>query len=239
MAAVKIADLAAPLLDLIYPPACAGCGGQAPGNSALICTSCLDDIPWLDEGGCGRCGSEIVTGARCKLCDGLAGALEIVRSAAWFTGCVPELAHALKYARRREIASLLAELSVADGKFERFPERPELIIPVPLHWRRKLKRGFNQSQLLAAELAALTGIPLAGRSVIRVRSTATQTRLSPEQRRRNVAGAFACAQSSGIEGATVLVVDDVMTTGATLGEVARSLVDAGAARVFAWTFARA
>lgn len=239
MAAGNISVLTAPLLDLIYPSACTGCGGEVPDSSTLLCTACLEAIPWLRDEGCRRCWSELDFDGRCKLCEGLDSAVVLVRSAAWFSGCVPELIHALKYARRREIASLLAELANAGGSLDRLPERPDLIVPVPLHWRRRIRRGFNQSQLIAGELSALCGIPLAGRKVVRVRSTATQTRLSPEQRRRNVAGAFVCRRRSELDGASVLVVDDVMTTGATLGEVARSLAEAGAKRVFAWTFARA
>jgi len=233
-----LAALAGPLLDLAYPPGCAGCGGEVPDRDVKLCPDCLQSVPWLVDAGCTRCGSEFDSGGHCRLCTGLHKSLEHVRSSVLFTGCVPELIHALKYARRKDIAPLLAELALAGNLPESLPARPDLIIPVPLHWRRRIRRGFNQSELLAAELAQLTGFPLAGRTVVRVRSTATQTRLSPEQRRRNVAGAFDCHGGS-VGGETVLVVDDVMTTGATLGEVARSLVGAGARRVFAWSFARA
>lgn len=238
MTAGRLAALAAPLLDLIYPPGCPACGGSVPEGGVKLCPACLENIPWLVAAGCPRCGSELDSGGHCRLCAGLHKALEFVRSTAWFTGCVPELVHALKYAGRRDLAPLLAELAVAGNLAESFPARPDLIVPVPLHWRRRIRRGFNQSELLASELAELTGFPLAGRTVVRVRSTSTQTRLSPEQRRKNVAGAFDCHGGS-VAGRTVLVVDDVMTTGATLGEVARSLADAGASRVFAWSFARA
>jgi ComF family protein len=181
---------------------------------------------------------EIGSSGFCRLCAGLDKALDFIRSTTWFTGCVPEMVHLLKYSGRRDLAPLMAELTLAGGLEQRLPARPELIVAVPLHWRRKIRRGFNQSELLAAELADLTGIPLADRPVVRVRSTSTQTRLSPEQRRRNVAGAFACHGTS-VDGKAILIIDDVMTTGATLGEVARSLDEAGARRVFAWSFARA
>ena len=234
----RFSSVLAPLLDLAYPPGCAGCGGEVPDSGVKLCPSCLDAVPWLVDSGCGRCGSKLDSGGHCRLCQGLHPALEYVRSTTWFTGCVPDLIHQLKYAGRRDIAPLLAELAVAGGIESSLPSRPDLVVAVPLHWRRKIRRGFNQSGLLASEIARMTDFPLAGRTVVRVRSTATQTRLSPEQRRENVAGAFDCHGGS-VAGRTVLVVDDVMTTGATLGEVARSLVAAGARRVFAWSFARA
>jgi ComF family protein len=102
-----------------------------------------------------------------------------------------------------------------------------------------MRRGFNQSELLAGEISRLLDIPLAEWAVSRVRATATQTRLSPEQRRSNVAGAFECKDFAVVDDSTILVIDDVMTTGATLGAIARSLSEAGAHRVFAWTFSRA
>ncbi len=239
MSAGSLAALAAPLLDLLYPPSCAGCGGPVADSTARLCGRCLGALPWLGESGCRRCGSEFDTGGRCQLCGQLDDSLAYVRSALWFAGCVPELVHALKYARRREIAALMAELTITGGALRGLTKVTDLIVPVPLHWRRKIKRGFNQSESLAAELSGLTRIPLARGSVVRARATATQTRLNPEQRRSNVAGAFVCRDDERIQDKTILVVDDVMTTGATLGEVARSLVVAGAGRIFGWTFARA
>ncbi len=235
----RLAALAAPLLDLLYPPSCVGCGGPVAERTARLCSRCLGALPWLGESGCNRCGSEIDNGGRCLLCNQLDGSLAYVSSTVWFAGCVPELVHALKYARRQEMACLMAELAMAGGVLGGLLRVTDLILPVPLHWRRKIKRGFNQSELLAAELAGLTSIPLVSSSVIRARATATQTRLNPEQRRSNVAGAFVCRHEEQIQDKTILVVDDVMTTGATLGEVARSLAVAGARRVFGWTFARA
>lgn len=239
MPACNYAALAAPLLDLLYPPSCAGCGGPVEHSAVRLCRRCMGALPWLGESGCRRCGSEFDNGGRCGLCGLLDDSLAYVRSALWFAGCVPELVHALKYARRREMASLMAELAIAGGALKGLLRATDLIVPVPLHWRRKIKRGFNQSELLAAELSCLTRIPLASGSVVRARATATQTRLNPEQRRSNVAGAFVCRDSGQIQDKTILVVDDVMTTGATLGEVARSLAVNGARRIYGWTFARA
>jgi competence protein ComFC len=235
----RIAALAAPLLDLLYPPSCSGCGGPVPCSEVRLCSQCIDSLPWLGDSGCSRCGSELDKGSRCQLCRHLDSSLAYVRSAVWFAGCVPELVHELKYARRQEMAPLMSELALACGALRGLLRTTDLIVPVPLHWRRKVKRGFNQSDLLAAGLSELTGIAAGGSGVVRSRATATQTRLNPEQRRNNVAGAFVCREKERIQDKSILIVDDVMTTGATLGEVARSLAVAGARRVFGWTFARA
>ena len=239
MPAGRIAALAAPLLDLIYPASCTGCGGKVPCSAVRLCACCIGSLPWLGESGCTRCGSELDKGGRCPLCRHVDSSLAYVRSTVWFAGCVPELVHALKYSRRREIAPLMAELALAGGGLAGLLRTTDMIVPVPLHWRRKIKRGFNQSELLASELSGLTGIAAGGSGVVRCRATATQTRLNPEQRRNNVAGAFVCRDKELIQNKTILVVDDVMTTGATLGEVARSLAASGARRVYGWTFARA
>jgi ComF family protein len=114
----------------------------------------------------------------------------------------------------------------------------DLVAPVPLHWWRKWTRGFNQAEAVARELAAQLGAPFAPRLLRRVRWTARQVQLSRETRRENLRGAFRVVRGARLAGKTVLVVDDVMTTGSTLGEVARTLLSAGAERVIAVVLAR-
>jgi len=117
-------------------------------------------------------------------------------------------------------------------------ERFDAIVPVPLHWWRKWQRGFNQSELLARQLAARTGLPVL-EALRRVRATAVQAGLSNRGRRRNVAGAFAVARASRrIDGKRLLLIDDVMTTGSTAATCAAVLKRAGAARVALLTVAR-
>jgi len=118
-------------------------------------------------------------------------------------------------------------------------EPAELLVPVPLHYWRKLRRGYNQSEKLSESLAELSGKELARDVLVRIRRTKSQTRLTPEERKLNVAGAFRVNNPRRIQNRIVLLVDDVMTTGATLGACALTLKTAGAKRVLAYTFARA
>ncbi|HEX3147865.1 MAG TPA: phosphoribosyltransferase family protein [Gemmataceae bacterium] len=103
-----------------------------------------------------------------------------------------------------------------------------VVVPMPLHWRRRLRRGFNQAELLAAPIAQLLGVELQIGWLQRIRATKSQLQLSKTERRTNLAGAFRCATRARLNGLTVLLVDDVLTTGATASEAARALKAGGA-----------
>jgi len=151
-----------------------------------------------------------------------------------YEGILREWIHLYKYSRvktmLRPLADLLASALPRDERFD-------LIVPVPLHWRRRWNRGFNQAELLARDLAARFGIPCTA-ALRRVRATASQTGLSNSGRRKNVATAFAIRRHR-VAGRNVLLVDDVMTTGATAAACGSVLRRAGATRVVLLTVARA
>jgi ComF family protein len=152
-----------------------------------------------------------------------------------YDGVLRELIHLFKYGRIRTLGRPLAgHLISAFPRDERF----DVIVPMPLHWLRRWQRGFNQSALLAKEIARRCGIPVI-RAARRRRSTAPQAGLSNARRRVNVAGAFAPTRRGSVRGLRVLLVDDVMTTGATASACARALKNAGARYVAVLTLARA
>ncbi len=160
----------------------------------------------------------------------------MARSFGVYEGDLRRLIHLLKYDGMRPLAKALAKKMA--------PLVPrlgtvELVIPVPLHRSRRWSREFNQAELLSKELSRLVGIPSRPKCLRRVRSTPPQAGLSHRQRRVNVRGAFAAADAAYIEGRRVLLVDDVMTTGATLDACARVLKAAGARHVSSLTLARA
>jgi ComF family protein len=152
-----------------------------------------------------------------------------------YEGVLRDLIHLFKYDRIRTLARPLGELLAA--AYPRH-ERLDAIIPMPLHWRRFWRRGFNQSALLAGELSRRCGLPVI-RAVRRVRPTAPQAGLTNARRRANVAGAFAPSRRARISGLRVLLVDDVMTTGATASACSRALKRAGAGYVTFLALARA
>jgi ComF family protein len=161
------------------------------------------------------------------------GAVTSWTAAGEYDGAIRQLVHALKYDGRRSLARPIAAIMRARG--EAVLEGAAAVVPVPLHWRRRLTRGFNQ----AADLARHLGPPSVA-ALRRIRATPTQTGLHRADRRRNVRGAFACTRAAaGLRGRAVVLVDDVSTTGATLEACARALKAAGVREVRALTAGRA
>ncbi len=200
-----------------------------PLSAEFFCVSCRtpfqNGFPLDGEGRCALCRSGL-RGFDAAYCYGA------------YEGVLREMVHLYKYGRIKTMARPLADLlAAALPRDERF----DLITPVPLHWRRQWQRGFNQSELLAQEVARRCGIPL--RKVLkRVRPTLTQAGLSNTERRRNVVAAFrirgGASRNRQVQGKRILLIDDVMTTGSTAAACALALKRAGAARVALLTVAR-
>jgi ComF family protein len=233
-------------LRLLYPQGCAVCG--APGAAAL-CDACRAKIPIRPaEACCAICGKTLIerdaalgTAAHvCRVCREEPPPFDLARSAALLQGPVRTLVHDLKYHHAEWLAPVLGELLHGCFLAHYAAERPDVVVPIPLHPFKRLSRGYNQSELLARDLARRLGLPCAPRLVARVRNTATQTKRDRAERRRNMDGAFAVrpARVPFCAGKRVLLVDDVMTTGATFAAAARALRDAGAARVLCLSVAR-
>ena len=198
--------------------------------------------PWCD-----RCGQPEPHFGPCRVCAAWPAALRAVRSAVWLEGGARDAVHALKYRGLARIADDLADVTAAIA----LPARDTAyLVPIPLGRQRLRERGYNQSERLARALARRWHRPVVD-LLVRVRETATQTALTPDARLANVAGAFAVAEGS-IGGLTLgrrpgvsrpwpslILVDDVFTTGATLAEAARALERAGVRNVLAVTFGRA
>lgn len=159
-----------------------------------------------------------------------------MRAATRFAGPIRQAIHRLKYSNLTAVAPDLAVLLRA--AYVEAGWAAELIVPVPLHPARQRQRGYNQAERLAKPLAASLGVPLAPRALRRARPTADQIGLGVEGRRANVAGAFAVAQPDIVAGKTVLLLDDVATTGCTLDACADAMQAGGAAGVFALVLAR-
>lgn len=218
------------LLDWLLPPRCGGC--RALG--AWLCQGCRAGVRGLREPLCPRCGRETEQPRPDCGCRRRLRALSRIRSAAAYEGPLERALHRFKYegwpALAPALAGILAERLQAPAGAR--------VAAVPLHRRRQRQRGYNQSALLARELARAWALPAAPTGLIRVRDTPAQVGLDRLRRRDNVEDAFRW-EGRPLTGAFVLLVDDVATTGSTLEACARALKLGGAARVEAVTVARA
>lgn len=216
-------------LRFLLPQDCLLCGAAiaATEEDLPICAACGADLPRLPPEHCPVCALPTAEGETCGACLGKSPSFDATLAPLIYAFPVDRLAQALKYHHRLALAGWLGHL-LAD-ELDRMQTRPDLIVPMPLHPRRLAERGFNQALELARPLSRLSGIPLDWTAVARNLDTPPQASLPWQARKKNVRGAFLCMQD--LTGRHVLVVDDVMTTGATLNELARSLKVRGAARV--------
>ncbi len=228
------------LLDLLYPPRCSVC--RATGADPL-CPRCrLEFIP-VPAPFCLRCGCPLrITVARlCPSCRTEEPPYLAARSLTLFEGRMRRAIHRLKFEHRRELGPPLGDLLAFFVQQTAALGRPELVVPVPLHPGRQQERGYNHALLLAQPVARALTIPVLADGLLRVSATAPQTTLRREQRWANVFNAFRVSAecADGVRGRFILLVDDVMTSGATAAECARVLRQSGAARVAVATLARA
>ncbi len=229
-------------LDLLYPRTCAGCGAAPAGDGMHLCWQCLADAVYIKDPFCSVCG-DAIEGAvshsfKCSWCRRTDPAFNLARSAVRFRGNMKTILHAFKYENgchlETDLAGLLAGCVMGHYGDICF----DGISFVPLYPRKKRERSYNQSQLLARGLGRRIKLPVFDRSLTRVRSTKTQTRLNAEERKENVRGAFVASMPEWTSGRRILLVDDVMTTGATVNECARVLMNSEALSVHVVTVAR-
>ncbi|WP_288198156.1 ComF family protein [uncultured Pleomorphomonas sp.] len=229
------------IADLVLPPACPVCRARL-GSAGGLCADCWQGVRFLERPWCERLGTPLPI----DLGPGILSAAAVAdppafaraRSAVSYEGPVPDLVHALKYADRTDLAPMLGAW-MARAAHELVADA-DMLVPVPLHWGRLARRRFNQAALLAHEVGRLTGLPVATRLLLRSRRTPRQVGLGRDERARNMRGAFAVPDGKRMElaGRRPVLVDDVLTTGATLEAATRALLAAGAAAVDVLTLAR-
>ncbi len=225
---------------LLLPNVCVACDGPVSreGPDELICSLCRARLRRPSRG-CHRCQQPLPPVGPCRFCSDWPDVLRRVRSAAWLGPEAREIVHHLKYEGYTALGRPVAEL------IARAVPRPahSVLVPVPLGPGRERDRGYNQAAVIARALGTVWSVPVAESLLRRVRDTRSQTALTPEERRSNVARAFAAASLPSHRGrrsgAAVILVDDVLTTGATLAASAAALATAGWSELGAVTFARA
>lgn len=223
------------VLDFALPARCGGCG-TIVADVDSFCAECWRQLEFL-QGGCARCGLPLkATEAElCGACLAKPPRLDRIRSAVAYDDISRSIAIRLKYGRRVGLARTMSRyMRPLVGEMP----ADALLVPVPLHRSRLWSRGFNQSAIVARELSRRTGVPLSVDALIRARGTPPLKGLNMRQRRRTVAGAFRANRDIDLTGRTVILIDDVLTTGSTANACARALKKAGAARVDLVSWAR-
>jgi len=231
-------------LHLFFPKECVHCEKLLDyRNREFLCPACTKLITPIQYPLCDQCGrplsGEMEYSIICSDCRENPPRFRRARSAFILTGAGKSMVLRYKYSSNPYLSNPAIDRFFQTGREEYRWSDYDLIIPVPLHPRKARERGFNQSGVLSAGLSRRTGIEFLKRGLIRTRYTRTQTRLSRKERMKNVKGVFRVSTGAGLSGKSVLLVDDVYTTGATVNECTGVLITAGAAAVDVLTLARA
>ena len=226
----------------LWPGRCRICGECILPDDEGLCRSCWQDLAGaVSADYCRRCGRDVsvfgIVGGRCGHCQEIQLEYDGVIRVGNYESTLRSMILSLKFSEKTEWAAPLATMLRQALATSRLSEQIDLLVSVPLHWRRRIGRGFNQSHLLAKKLN-LPRIPVST-DLVRVRHTKRQWDLTTAQRQRNVKGAFAVRKGHPFAGKTVALIDDITTSGATLTECAKALKQAGAIKVISVVLATA
>lgn len=234
------------VLDLVFPRDCVYCENSRKGGGDFLCGLCQQEIAFIDPPYCHCCGIPAdlsydfpTENFECAWCRKNTFAFDRARSLGPYDAALKQLIHHFKYDKQPGVMKDIAPI-VADY-FDRQEESWEgfYVAPVPLFFRRMKARTFDQSFLIAKEVAGILSLPLANGLLRRVRDTDSQARKTKVERAKNIKGAFEVDRPDRVAGLNVLLVDDVMTTGATVNEAAKMLKRSGAGQIHVFTLARA
>lgn len=226
------------LLDIFYSRSCLHCTCNLNNSYELyLCKNCKERIPYVSHSRCIRCGTNVGSYARsqmregCAACKGKRLPFDTLTAIAHYDGVMKTLIHKFKYARQKFLSGVLNDILLTRDKPKEIVSNIDVIVPVPLHWFKKMRRGFNQSELLSRRIHKQFSIPLSTNNLCRIKNTASQTQLSKSQRQANIHDAFFVNHPKSFKGKKVLLVDDVLTTGVTVSECCKRLREAGAKSV--------
>jgi competence protein ComFC len=220
------------MLDWLYPPNCGGCG--RPGTR--WCNECAEKTPEITQQVCPICGNPNLGGNPCQKCLASRPMYTALRSHTVYSGSIRKAIHRLKYQRDIGLGEILARLMI--NTLQNPNWSLDIITPVPLGLVRFRERGYNQATLLARPIALYLNLPFSTRLMTRTRETRSQVGLTIAERHQNMESAFR-GSSKSVRGKSILVVDDVATSGATFNACAKALLDEGATNVYGFSLARA
>ena len=240
-----IRNFTAAILDLIYPRYCLVCNSSLNHTDRrALCSECTNKVTFINQDtSCPRCGLDlgpyVQPDTLCQECHAHPPRFTKAIAVAGYDGVIREAIHKFKYAKERVLLDELSGLLIArwQGVRHLVPQM-DAIMPAPLYLGKLKERGFNQSQLLAERLIQSTDIPLEIDNLIKIRPTPDQAGLDSVNRKKNLIDAFEVTNSKAIDGKNILLIDDVLTTGATASEIARTLKKAGAKGVYVLVLAR-
>jgi competence protein ComFC len=231
-------------LNFFYPPVCQICREErATAAEGFVGPNCWSEVQFVTAPFCDRCGlpfdGEITHSFQCANCQDMKLHFTSARSAVLAKGLLLDVIHRYKYNRALWFEPFLTGLLISQAAPILAAEKWELLVPVPLYSVRKREREFNQAARLATQLGRAAQIPVNEHLLRRVKQTTTQTRLTRQQRADNVRHAFAFCGKDELQGQKIVLLDDVLTTGATTNACAETLRKAGAGEICVWTVARA
>jgi ComF family protein len=230
-------------LDFVYPPVCIGCAAWLKKEERSVCGACLERIERIREPICRKCGRQLEyragRTASCPDCRAYPYTFHLCRSLAVYRGLTETMIHHLKYRGKRSLGVLLGGMMAVRLDELKQYESVQVIVPVPLHPKRINTRGYNQSAILAEAIGRKWSRSVDGGGLVRTRNNDPQVDLDGPARWSNVADCFAVGEGRDFKERVVLLVDDVMTSGATIQACTATLLDHGAETVLAFTAARA
>ncbi|QQS37061.1 MAG: ComF family protein [Ignavibacteriales bacterium] len=213
-------------LDFVLPRFCVHCSKKLLTEEYFICTGCHEELKIPDD--------EFIKSefnrkfADKNIVSGFSSAFVFEKD-----GVLQSMIHSLKYNQNFKIGVYLGKLTALELQSKLDLWKPDMLVPVPLHTLKKTERGYNQSFYIANGISSVTGIPVSKSVIKRIRFTQSQTTMNLEERQENISGAFKCVDSKKVSGKKIILVDDVITTGATTNEAAASLLASGAEKIYA------
>ncbi len=228
-------ELARGFRELAFPSVCACCTTAITGSSGFFCSVCATDLTCDTATTCPRCSSNVgqftASADGCPKCRDDRFHFESSFRLGHYEGQLRNVILRMKQSGGDILAECMGQLWAAQAETRLRQSGAVVVLPVPLHWWRKWRRGHNQSEALARAIADRLSLPCPARWLRRIRATPHQTGLSGAERRQSLRGAFRASRWADLKGKSILLVDDVMTTGMTASEAARALKEAGALRV--------
>lgn len=240
----RASELTRSALDLVYPPQCAYChAALLRSNELMLCGECRSRLAPTDAIHCRRCGAAVrpaeAEADDCARCRNERYRFKSVLTLGRYRDHLRDAVLRMKHSAEEPLMMAMGNLLAEQHGEALVAARPDVVVPIPMHWSRRLVRGTNSPEILARRVARRLQLPFVAGALVRKRATKKLALLSREERKRALRDAFAVARGSDFRNAHVLVVDDVLTTGTTCNTAARTLLRAGAKRVSVLVVARA